>query len=133
MESGAVLITSSPVTHEGFHYHSPFQDWLKANAYILLQGPLSRDVKEHGIFLVTHTYATEKVALTAWHKSENKAYFGLGVGVTGLAELSPHVGWYAGRSEAGWNIHTAGPEELKVVFAAGLAYRRIWPLMVRPL
>ena len=130
-ESGAVIITSSPITHEGYHYHAPFEQWLKSNAHRLLSGPVSSDIKEHGLFLATHTYAAEKVALTAWHKSENKAYFGFGVGAMGLAELSPRVGWFAGRSEAGWNVHTAEVGELKVVFAAGLAYRRIWPSTVR--
>ncbi|KAL6717760.1 hypothetical protein ACLMJK_003845 [Lecanora helva] len=96
------------------------------NAYTILHGPMSSDIKENGIFLVTHTYAAEKVALTAWHQSRNKAYFGFGVGAMGLAELSPHCGWYTGQSEAGWNVHTAESGELKVVFAAGLAYRRIW-------
>ena len=124
------MITSSPVTHEGFHYHAPFQNWLKSNAHALLLGPLASDIKEHGIFLATHTYATEKVALTAWQKFKSKVYFGFGVGAIGLAELSPHIGWFAGRSEAGWNIHTAEMGELKVVFVLGLAYRRIWPSTV---
>ena len=127
---GAVLITSSPVTHNGFHYQSPFQEWVKENAKALLHGPIAADVKEHGLFVVTQSYAAEKVALTAWRNSRNKAYFGFGVGAMDLAEISPHVQWYTGKSESGWNIHAAEPGELKVVFAAGLAYRRIWPLTV---
>ena len=129
-DSGAVLITSSPVTHEGFHYNAPFEDWVKNNAKALLHGPLASDIKEHGLFVVTHSYAAEKVALTAWRKTQNKAYFGFGIGAMGFAKIDPHVGWYAGTSETGWNVHEAGPGELNVVFAAGVAYRMVWPLTV---
>ncbi len=130
-ESGAVLITASPVTRNGYHYQSPFKDWVKANARALLHGPLGADIKENGLFVVTQTHATEKVALTAWKNSQNKAYFGFGAGVTGLGEISPHVQWYMGNSESGWNVHEAEPGESKVVFVGGLAYRRKWPLAVR--
>ena len=129
-DTGAVLITSAPVTRNGYHYHSPFQNWVKSNARALLNGPLGADIKENGLFVVTQTYATEKVALTAWRTAKSKAYFGFGVGATGLGELSPHVQWYTGRSESGWNVHEAEAGELKVVFVGGLAYRRLWPLSV---
>lgn len=114
----------------GYHYQSPFQEWVKSNARALLNGPLGTDIKENGLFVVTQTYATEKVALTAWKNAESKAYFGFGVGATGLGELSPNVQWYTGHSESGWNVHEAEPGELKVVFVGGLAYRRLWPLPV---
>ena len=48
----------------------------------------------------------------------------------GLGEISPHVQWYTGKSESGWNLHGAEPGELKVMFAAGLAYRKLWPMSV---
>ena len=129
-DTGAVLITAAPVTRNGYLYHSPFQEWVKLNARALLNGPLSADIKENGLFVATQTYATEKVALTAWRNAKSKAYFGFGVGATGLGELSPHVQWHTGHSESAWNVHEAEPGELKVVFVGGLAYRRLWPLSV---
>ena len=126
-DGGAVLITSSPVTRNGYCYESPFHEWVQANARALLHSPIGADIKEHGLFVVTQTHATEKVALTAWQRKENKAYFGFGAGATGLGEISPRVQWFTGRSESGWNLHEAELGESKVVFAAGLAYRRTWP------
>lgn len=128
---GAVLITSSPISRNGYYYQSPFKDWVKANARALLHGPLAPDIKEHGLFVVTQTYTTEKAALTAWQGSQNKAYFGFGADAMGLGEISPHVQWYVGNSAAGWNMHESEAGEGKVVFMAGLAYRRLWPLTVR--
>ena len=123
-DTGAVLITSSPVTRNGYYYQSPFHQWVTSNARALLHGPLGPDIKENGLYVVTQTYAAEKVALTAWKNAKSKAYFGFGVGATGLGELSPNVQWYTGHSESGWNVHEAEAGELKVVFVGGLAYRR---------
>ena len=129
-DTGAVLIAAAPVTRNGYHYQSPFREWVKSNARALLNGPLGPDIKENGLFVVTQTYATQKVALTAWKNAKSTAYFGFGVGATGLGELSPNVQWYTGHSESGWNVHEAEAGELKVVFVGGLAYRRLWPLSV---
>ena len=43
----------------------------------------------------------------------------------GLAEIDPDVAWYAGRSESGWDIYEAEGDELKVIFAGGLWFRRL--------
>ena len=122
---GAVLISSSPVTREALYYQAPFRKWVKENAIALLHGHLAEDIKQHGLFVVTQTFATQKCAVTAWRSPERKVHFGFGVGISGLAELSPEVEWYAGSSETGWNFHEADQSELKVVFAGGLSFRKI--------
>ena len=98
---------------------------MRENAISLLRGPLADDIKKNGLFIVTQTHATQKCALTALRSSENSAHFGFGVGVMGLAEIDPNVAWYAGRSESGWNIYEAEGDELEVIFAGGLWFRRI--------
>ncbi|KAL8822490.1 MAG: hypothetical protein Q9191_006776 [Dirinaria sp. TL-2023a] len=122
---GAVLISSSPVTREAFYYQAPFKKWVKENAAALLHGHLAEDIKQHGLFVVTQTFATKKCALTAWRHSERKVHFGFGAGISGLAELSPEVDWYAGSSETGWNFHEAEGSESKVVFAGGLSFHKV--------
>ena len=98
---------------------------MRENAINLLRGPLAEDIKKYGLFIVTQTHATRKCALTAWRSSENGVHFGFGVGAMGLAEIDPNVAWYAGRSESGWDIYEAEGDELKVIFAGGLWFRRI--------
>ncbi len=121
---GAVLISSSPIVREAFYYKAPFKDWMRANARSLLKGSLAEDIKKYGIFIVTQTHATQKCALTAWRSSESSVYFGFGVGAMGLAEIAPNVGWYSGRSESGWDVYEAERDELKVIFAGGLWFRK---------
>ena len=122
---GAVLISSSPVLREAFYYQAPFKKWVKENATALLHGQLAEDIKKHGLFVVTQTFATKKCALTAWRSPETKVHFGFGFGISGLAELSPEVEWYAGSSETGWNFHEAEQSEMKVVFAGGLWFSKV--------
>ena len=105
---------------------------MRENAINLLQGPLAEDIKRYGLFIVTQTHATQKCALTAWRNSESRVHFGFGVGAMGLAEINPRVAWYAGRSESGWNIYDAEGDELKVIFAGGLWFRRIIGSKVGP-
>ena len=122
---GAVLLSSSPIVRDAFYYKAPFRAWMRENASNLLQGPLAEDIEEYGLFIVTQTHATRKCALTAWRSSEKSIYFGFGAGTMGLAEIDPKVAWYAGRSESGWDIYEAEGDELEVVFAGGLWFRRI--------
>lgn len=122
---GAVLISSSPVVREAFYYQSPFKKWVQENASVLLHGRLAEDIRKHGLFVVTQTFATKKCALTAWHNPETKIHFGFGAGVSGLADLSPEIEWYSGSSESGWNIHEADDPEMKVVFVGGLSFRKV--------
>ena len=122
---GAVLLSSSPIVCDAFYYKAPFKAWMRENAMTLLRGPLAEDIKKYGLFIVTQTHATRKCALTAWRSSENGVHFGFGVGALGLAEIDPNVAWYAGRSESGWDIYEAEGDELKVIFAGGLWFRRI--------
>ena len=122
---GAVLISSSPVVREAFYYRSPFKRWVQENASVLLHGHLAEDIKKHGLFVATQTFATKKCAITAWKNPETKATFGFGTDIAGLAELSPEVEWYSGSSESGWNIHQADEPEMKVVFAGGLSFRKV--------
>ena len=122
---GAVLLSSSPIVCDAFYYKAPFKAWMRENATNLLRGPLAEDIKEYGLFIVTQTHATRKCALTAWRSSENAVHFGFGVGAMGLAEIDPNVAWYAGRSESGWDIYEAEGDELMVIFAGGLWFRRI--------
>lgn len=121
---GAVIISSSPVVRQAYYYQSPFKKWVADNASILLHGRLAEDVKKFGLFVVTQTFATKKCALTAWRNPETKVHFGFGAGVSGLAELSPQVEWYAGSSESGWNFHEADEPDMKVVFAGGLSFKK---------
>ena len=121
---GAVLLSSSPILRDAFYYKAPFRAWMRENASNLLQGPLAEDIEEHGLFVVTQTHATRKCALTAWRSSEKSIYFGFGAGTMGLAEIDPKVGWYAGRSESGWDIYEAEGDELEVIFAGGLWFRK---------
>ena len=122
---GAVLLSSSPIVCDAFYYRAPFKAWMRENAVNLLRGPLAEDIKRYGLFIVTQTHSTRKCALTAWRSSENGVHFGFGVGAMGLAEIDPNVAWYAGKSESGWDIYEAEGDELKVIFAGGLWFRRL--------
>ncbi|KZF19065.1 hypothetical protein L228DRAFT_53304 [Xylona heveae TC161] len=100
---GAVLVTAAPIIHEAFYYESPFRNWVKENGRALLHGPLAEEIKSHGIFVVTQTYATARCSLTAWQNPSNEVFLGFDIGMTGIGELGPHAGWYEGRSDSGWN------------------------------
>ncbi|KIX95202.1 uncharacterized protein Z520_09118 [Fonsecaea multimorphosa CBS 102226] len=122
---GAILLTSSPITREGYYFDSPFRTWIKANSKALLEGPRGTDIAKYGIVVVTQTFSTKKAGITAWGRSGHGAYVGFSSGTLGVGSLQANCGWFTGNSASGWSVYGGEAlEEEQVVFIAGLRYHK---------
>ena len=101
---GAVLVTASPIVHRAYHYQSPFSNWVKDNAEELFFGARRQEVKEHGLFVITQTFATTKCSITAWKTPQSEVFLGFDIGTMGAGLESSGI-WYEGRSSSGWNSY----------------------------
>ncbi|TAQ87224.1 hypothetical protein B7494_g4456 [Chlorociboria aeruginascens] len=125
-EGGAILLTKSPVRHEKYYYESPFKDWVRDNATLLITK--RREILEHGLWIVTSTWSSEECAINVW----NDAGHGVGVAfkssAVGFGELAPSGDWFEDAQDEGWlKVKAEKGDEGRVVFFGGLrfCYRRI--------
>ena len=99
-EKGAVLLTSSPVEKCSLKTEAPFKTWVKENARLIsTRWP---DVLEHGLFIVTSTFATAQALTNMLQSSGQTATAGLKGG-----GLNTSISWVAAHNESGWVVSLA--------------------------
>ncbi|KAF9554917.1 hypothetical protein CPC08DRAFT_151930 [Agrocybe pediades] len=101
---GAVLLTSSPITHTHYYHASPFKNWCKKNALAILQR--WPEVKEHGIWVVTSTHSTKKCAINMWSGRGRGFKVGFDADVAGIGKAGPNGEWYRSQTDEGWGEYT---------------------------
>lgn len=88
---GALLITAPPIVHERLYHESMFKDWVMQNADRLVKD--RSEIFEHGLCVVTKTWATEDCAIHLWDEAGKEVKVGFHVGVDAIGQLGPGVGW----------------------------------------
>ncbi|KAF9032346.1 hypothetical protein BJ165DRAFT_1358008 [Panaeolus papilionaceus] len=126
LDTGAILLTDPPITHERFYHESPFKQWVKQNSLtILKQWP---EVKTYGLWVVTSTYSTQRCAINLWNKKGCGLHIGFSTDVAGLGELGPDGEWYRSSTEEGWMEYGGKGNDKTVVFFGGLKFQYTWLL-----
>lgn len=98
--TGAVLMTSAPVVHERLYYEAPLKRWAAANAgRLLAERP---EVKTHGMWIVTSTWAADEVAVNCWRDQRKAVDVGFSVGFVEIGEIAPKGEWADGGAADGW-------------------------------
>jgi len=122
---GAVLFTSSPVTHERYYHESPFKNWVKKNAAVIFQR--WPEVKKHGLWIITSTYATKKCAINMCYNGGRGFKVGFSAKAV-MGEAGPSGEWHRDQADEGWGEYTAKGDDKLVVFFGGLRFRYKWIL-----
>ncbi|KAK0744657.1 hypothetical protein B0T21DRAFT_325469 [Apiosordaria backusii] len=117
---GAVLVPLPPIHHDAYYFMSPFQDWVCENAAALMKSKVGKDVREHGLCIITQTYATPKCTMTAWNRQNGSVSIGFDVKAKEGIKLGIDTRWYEGKSVEGWRSYEAEGDDLRVVFVGGL-------------
>lgn len=97
---GAILLTQPPVQREGFLHASTIRTWSKRNAAKVAK--LWPDVKDHGMFVVTSIYTTQRAKIHVWSGSRHEVTVGFKAGATEIGEIAPSTEWYTERADDGW-------------------------------
>jgi len=119
-ESGAILMTESPVWRESLYYDQPFREWVARNSTTLLKA--RPEIREHGLWVVRWIYSTARCSLNAWTAKEKQITIGFKAKAVGAGELGPDADWYESSADSGW-IHSQAEEgDRKVVFLGGLHF-----------
>ncbi|KDR73010.1 hypothetical protein GALMADRAFT_101440 [Galerina marginata CBS 339.88] len=118
---GGILLTSSPVTHEHYYHSSPFKNWSKKNAQVILRR--WPEVKKHGMWLVTSTYAAKKCAINMTVAKGRGFKVGFAAEAMGLGKLVPCGEWRRSHMDEGWGEYTTEGDDKSVVFFGGLKFK----------
>lgn len=102
---GAILLTSSPITHERYYHATTFKNWVKKNATVIFQR--WPEVKKHDLWIVTSTYATKKCAINMSFKGKRCFNVGFSAKAIGIGEAGPSGEWHRDQSDEGWGEYTA--------------------------
>jgi hypothetical protein len=102
---GAILLTSPPITHERYYHGMPFKNWVKKNAATIFQH--WPEVKKHGLWIVTSTYATKKCAINMCSDGRRSFNVGFSAKVIGIGEAGPSGEWHRDQTDEGWGEYTA--------------------------
>jgi hypothetical protein len=86
---------------------SPFRDWVDNNAVSLMKGGVGKDLMEHGLCIITQTYATAKCTMTTWNEENGAVYIGFDVEAKETVKLGLDTRWYEGKSVEGWRSYDA--------------------------
>ena len=109
-EFGAILACLAPIRREAYYFSAPFKAWASSNLAALKSSAISNDLKQHGLTIITQTYATRKYTLTAWKESDKSVCIGFDVDAQGGAAIKAGSAWFEGRSVNGWRSDEAkGP------------------------
>ncbi|KJA17345.1 hypothetical protein HYPSUDRAFT_46553 [Hypholoma sublateritium FD-334 SS-4] len=119
---GAILLTSAPVTHERYYHSTPFKNWMKDNAHIILDR-WRYEAKEFGMWIVTSTFSTRKCAINMWTTRKRGIKVGFSADVAGVGQIGPGVEWYRSHTDEGWGEYSSEGEHKSVVFFGGLRFR----------
>ena len=120
-DSGAVLVTEAPIIHRKLGHESPILNWMAKNCTKLLAKHAS-EVKRHGVWIVTKTYATRRCGIAVLTSKSAEVRIGLDVQVAGIATLTPSSSWsyQSGSSSSAIHEDDAGV----VVFMSGIWFKR---------
>lgn len=97
---GAILLCPEEVALAGFSQKSPFREWARENAQLILKN--APDAKEHGIFIITSTYSTTEVFTTAWRNNQNIVEVGAKAVVEGIADVGVKMQYFRSEGAGSW-------------------------------
>ncbi|KAF8896882.1 hypothetical protein CPB84DRAFT_1681939 [Gymnopilus junonius] len=103
-EVGAVLLTSSPVSHEHYIGTTPFTNWCKKNARIILKR--WPEIKERSLWIITSTYSTKKCAINLSRSGGRGLQVGFNVDVSAFGQAGSGGEWYRNKMDQGWAEYT---------------------------
>lgn len=103
---GAILLTRAPVTHERYYHSTPFKDWMKDNAHIILDR-WRYEAKEFGMWIVTSTFSTRKCAINMWTTRKRGVKVGFSADIAGVGKIGPGIDWYRSHTDEGWGEYTS--------------------------
>jgi hypothetical protein len=106
-DSGAVLITKTPVHRDAFYHESPFTRWVKSNSVALMRHARKDEIKKYGLTIITDVYSTKRCSLTAWRGTSKTVQAGFNVTAEGLLDVGFDSSWYVNKTAGAWN-HYAG-------------------------
>ncbi|PPR07967.1 hypothetical protein CVT24_002646 [Panaeolus cyanescens] len=124
LDTGAILLTESPITHERFYHESPFKNWIKKNSLNILK--IWPEVRTYGLWVVTSTFATQRCAINLWSKKGQGLHVGFSADVAGLGEVGPEGEWYRSQTDEGWVEYGGKGKDRTVVFFGGLKFQYTW-------
>jgi hypothetical protein len=100
---GAVLVTTPGIHHHRVSQEYDIRAWFDRNKKQLLAAKYADQLVEHGLFIVTGTYSTDRCSITSWSDTSSDIYLGLNTDhLPGV-----HGRWGLGRSASGWNHYDA--------------------------
>jgi hypothetical protein len=112
---GAVLMCDNEVVAEGYEIRNPFKEWLKENAKRLVKN--HPDLRDYGVCVVTGTYSSTDIHITAWDNPHNEVALGFKTGATAIGSINPEISWLRGRSSSHWS---AWDDQKRVLFFTGV-------------
>ena len=104
---GAILLCEAEVLEERYFHESPFRKWLKTNLETILKKV--EDVREHGVYIVTKTFSTNKCSINVWTEKSNEVIIGVGAKVPSVAGADVSGGWSRGHSSSSWRSWVRKP------------------------
>ncbi|GKZ75061.1 hypothetical protein AnigIFM63309_003805 [Aspergillus niger] len=122
----AVLI-AGPVTKEFFPFESRFQEWCDANFAAIIRE--FRDVKEHGLWIITKTCHTDRWRISTWRQKSRTVSIGLSADAVNAAKITGKGSWGQKAAVGGWRGMDAPENEADkisnhyVIFVGGLKYK----------
>lgn len=102
--TGAILLTSAPITYERYFHASLFKNWVKQNALAILAG--WPEVKKHDLWVVTSTFSTKKCAINMWNGHGKGVKVGFTSDVLGIGSAGPSGDWLRSQTDEGWSEYS---------------------------
>lgn len=115
--NGAVLCTAAPIAQEKVGDSRTILQWLEENSRKLI-AEHGRALREHGLWIITKTYATRRCAIGLLHSRSSEATIGLGVDIQGLSTLGPETSWLGSHLDTTTVVYD--DNEGVVVFVCGV-------------
>lgn len=115
-----VLATDIPVTRREGGHAGVYSEWMNKNVQ-RMQARYGSEVKEHGIWIITKTYATRRCAIAIMQSEGAEVEMGLEFQLPGLVTLTPSTKWLRRHQDRAWSGYE-DPDGL-VVFIGGIWYR----------
>jgi hypothetical protein len=99
-DAGAILLTASPITKEGFFHEHVFVEWVLENAIQLLK--LYPVLFTHDLWVVTTTFSTKYCSHTVWSDKSKRVHVGFAVKQAGVGGMGPSGTWYEDHENDSW-------------------------------
>ena len=101
---GAILLTSAPITYEGYFHANSFKEWVSQNALaIVTSWP---EVKDHDLWVVTSTFSTKRCAINMWNSHGKGVKVGFTSDIWGIGNAGPSGDWFRNETDEGWSEYS---------------------------